>query len=187
MTSKAEVHMRLKPGQQAPDLDTTDISGNPVSLQALRGKTVLLSFYRYASCPFCNLRVHTLAERYPQWQAAGLEILAIFQSPTDSIAKYVGKQKSPFPIISDPDHIFYRAFGTESSVAGFLKVAVSRPGDLLKASKLGYNPGKMEGTKTQLPADFLIGPNGQVLASYYGQDIGDHLPIETIETHLTSS
>ncbi len=179
--------MRIEVGQQAPALNTTDISGNPISLEALRGKTILLSFYRYASCPFCNLRVHTLTERYPEWQAAGLEMLAVFQSPPDSIAQYVGKQKSPFPIISDPDHIFYEAYGTQSSMAGFLKAGVTRPGELLKASKLGYNPGKMEGTKTQLPADFLIGPSGEVLAAYYGQDIGDHLPIEDIETHLTTA
>lgn len=52
--------MQLTIGATAPDFNTTDFLGHPVNLQAMRGAPVLLSFYRYASCPVCNFRVHNV-------------------------------------------------------------------------------------------------------------------------------
>ena len=49
-----EVHMRVQAGQAAKLFTTTDISGKVIELEAFRGRRTMLSFYRYASCPFCN-------------------------------------------------------------------------------------------------------------------------------------
>jgi hypothetical protein len=38
-----------------------------------------------------------------------------------------------------------------------------------------------------VPADFLIGPDLTVQVAYYGNDIGDHLPLEKINEWLDSS
>ena len=53
-----------------------------------KGKKVMLSFYRYAACPLCNLRVNDLINHYPDFNNKGLEMIAIFQSPTKSILKF---------------------------------------------------------------------------------------------------
>ena len=45
----------------------------------------------------------------------------------------------------------------------------------------------MEGIKSMVPADFLIGPDLTVEVAYYGGDIGDHLPIENIYQWLDNS
>jgi len=37
------------------------VNGAAVSLASWRGHPVLVAFHRFASCPFCNLRLHTLA------------------------------------------------------------------------------------------------------------------------------
>jgi len=55
--------MRLQAGQPAPDFLRPDIGGKTIRLGDYRGRYLLLSFYRYASCPFCNLRVHELLQR----------------------------------------------------------------------------------------------------------------------------
>ena len=95
---------RLKPGKPAPPFEAWDISGTqPINLQRYRGRYVLLSFYRYASCPLCNLRVHELMQRHADWQARGLDMLAVFQSPVGKIRQYVGAQQTPFPLIPDPE------------------------------------------------------------------------------------
>ena len=175
--------MRIQSGQTAPDFEVRDIFGNPFLLMDFKGKKLLLSFYRYASCPLCNLRVHQLIERYPDLTAKGLHLLAFFQSPIESIRRYVGKQGAPFPIIADPGHIVYRAYGVETSWAGFIKGSL-RLNKVASAAGKGYFPGKMEGNKSLVPADFLIGPDLIVKNAYYGSDISDHMPIQEIEDGL---
>ena len=178
--------MRIQCGQTAPDFEVRDIVGNPFSLTDFEGKKLLLSFYRYASCPLCNLRVHELIERYPDLTAKGLHLLAFFQSSIESIRRYVGKQQAPFPIVADPTHIVYRRYGVETSWTGFFKGSL-RLNKVVSATSKGYFPGKMEGKKSLVPADFLIGPDLIVEKAYYGSDIGDHLPIEKINEWLDSS
>lgn len=176
--------MRLKKGEFAKDFNMTDIFGNRITLKDYSGKKLMLSFYRYASCPLCNLRVHQLIQYYPKFHEKGLEMLAFFQSPRGSILRYVGKRDSPFPIIADPNREVYDLYGVESSLKGYLK-GLTRTSAFSEARKLGFKGGRTEGKKTLIPADFLIGPNLKIEVTYYGKDIGDHLPIEDIERFLT--
>jgi hypothetical protein len=46
----------------------------------------------------------------------------------------------------------------ESSWAGFLKGSL-RVSSLVSVARTGFLPGKMEGDKATIPADFLIGPD----------------------------
>ncbi len=178
--------MRMQPGQPAKDFTIEDILGNTIALTDYRDKHLMLSFYRYASCPLCNLRVQHLIQQYPSYNQKGLQMIAVFQSPPASIRKYVGKQDIPFPVIADPDRILYREYGVESSWAGFIKGSF-RLSAVISATARGYLPGKMEGKKSMIPADFLIGPDLTVQVAYYGKDIGDHLPIQRIDEWLDNS
>ena len=172
--------MRLIEGQKAKDFSTSDIFGNDIILQNFKGKKILLSFYRYASCPLCNLRVSELIDQDAYFKEEGLELLAIFQSPKDRILEYVGKQNTPFSIIADPEQRLYNLYGVEISGLGLIR-ALFKPGKFKEALNKGFHTGTMEGPKTRIPADFIIGENGIILKAYYGKDIGDHMPIEMIK------
>lgn len=171
--------MRLKKGDKAPLFKSQDIAGNIIALDQLSGSKVLLSFYRYASCPLCNLRVNQLIRLYPQLADQGLQIIAVFQSPAESILQYVGKQDAPFPIIPDPKQDLYRIYQVETSWTGFAKAGL-QISKLVESTKLGYLPGKVEGDMNRVPADFLINEDGIIHTAYYGADISDHLPEEEI-------
>lgn len=176
--------MRLQAGRPAPDFLRPDISGKTIRLSDYRGRYLLLSFYRYASCPFCNLRVHELMQRLPELDQRRLSLVAVFQSAREGIMDHVGKQRPPFPIIPDPGHNLYHSYGVEASLYGFVLGLTLRVGKALKAMGKGFLPGRMEGSITLVPADFLIGPEGTILIAYYGKDISDHLPIEIILQQL---
>ena len=175
--------MRIKEGQKAKDFTVTDIYDNEISLKDFKEKKLLLSFFRYASCPLCNLRVNQLATNFPSLESNGLEILAFFESPKESILKYVGKQNTPFPIIADSERIVYKLYGVEKSLFGYMLGGISIK--MLKALSKGYKIGAAEGQKTLLPADFLI-DNLTVKRAYYSKRISDHLPIEEL-TELISN
>ena len=178
--------MRLKECQSAPIFEVEDIFKNPITLKDYTGKKLMVSFYRYASCPLCNLRVHNLIKNYPSLHGEkGLDMLAFFQSPKESILEYVGKQDAPFSIIADPKREVYKLYGVESSI----KKAFKGPevnSLLTEAMNEGFKPGKMEGERALIPADFLIGPDLTIKKAFYGEHAGDHLPIEDIELFLNS-
>ena len=176
--------MKLKIGDSAEAFDVSDIHGKNINLDEYRGKKLMLSFYRYASCPLCNLRVQKLIQNYESLDGKGLHLLAFFESPEESIIRYVGKQKPPFSIIADPERIIYKKYGVESSWIAFLLSAFTRSYDGINAFFKGFLPGKLEGEIALLPADFLIDENHKISIAYYGKDIGDHLPLDEIESWL---
>jgi peroxiredoxin Q/BCP len=178
--------MKLRAGQAAPDFQIEDILGTPIALGDYAGKMLMISFYRYASCPLCNLRVHELIQRYPEFHAQGLHLLAIFQSPRESIRQYVGKQETPFPLLADPARTLYRRYGVESSWLGFGKALFKLPMVFDAVIKKRFLPGKMENKFAMIPADFLVGPDLKIRRAFYGKDIGDHLPMPDIEDFLVS-
>ncbi|MES2935252.1 MAG: peroxiredoxin-like family protein [Pseudomonadota bacterium] len=176
--------MRLSPANTIPSLTSTDFLGRPVDLHALRGRRVMLSFYRYASCPVCNFRMHVLIQAYPRLSAAGLELVAVFQSSPESISQYVGRQDAPFAIVADPTMALYRRFGVETHWASMLSLKVI--GTALRAFGKGFLPGRIEGPAFRTPADFLIEADGRIAVAHYGSHIDDHIALGEIEQWLQS-
>lgn len=173
---------RLQANDRAPEFATGDFLGSPVELQSLRGHRVMLSFYRYASCPLCNLRMRDLIRGYDMWAAQGLRMIAVFQSPASSIATYVGRHDAPFPIVADPGMQLYRRYGVEQRWTAMLTPAVLL--NAVRAMKAGMLPGRVEGPVNRVPADFLIREDGVIDVAYYGSDVGDHLPLNQLERWL---
>ena len=173
--------MKLKKGDKVPAFKAKDILGKEYDSSKLKSKT-LIAFFRYASCPFCNLRMHELIQNYPKLKKKGLKILAFFESPKNQIKKYVGKQDAPFSIISDPKRIVYKKFHIESSKVKFAK-AVAKVAKFKEASKLGFKSGEKDGDIFIVPADFLI-ENGIIIKPYYGKDISDHMSLKDIMRFL---
>jgi peroxiredoxin len=175
--------MRIEPGSAAPPFSARDLADCPVELERYRGRRLLLSFYRYASCPLCNLRLKALTARFPEFQARGLNLLAVFQSPRESLLEYAAADQVPFPVIPDPGRGLYRLYGLESSWWGVARGLLSLR--FLDAwRRAGFRVGRREGAVAQLPADFLIGPDLTVAVAHYGADIGDHLPLGRIGAWL---
>jgi peroxiredoxin len=179
--------MKLNSGDAAVAFEVTDIFGQPRRLEDYKDKKLLLSFYRYASCPLCNLRVHRLIQAYDELHEHGLHMLAFFESPKESIIKHVGKHDAPFPIVGDPERSLYKKYGVESSWSAFFKSMIVKMPALMTAMFKGFMPGKMEGHKHLLPADFLVAPDLSIKTAYYGANIGDHLPIEEIQAWVKES
>jgi thioredoxin-dependent peroxiredoxin len=171
--------MRLSAQDKAPHFCANDLNGTKIGPEQFIGKYLLLSFYRYASCPLCNIRVHEFKKHYPNFQNMDLDLVAIFQSPAKSMKQYVGRQDTPFPIIADPNMDLYKLYKVETSWSGFLR-GLLRISTFLKAFSNNFWMGKMEGSISRLPADFLIGPDGSIIFAYYGKDMGDHIPIKQV-------
>ena len=173
----------LSLGQAAPEFEATNWKGDTIRLSDYAGKRLWLAFFRYASCPFCNLRVHDMIRRHEEFSNKGLAILTVFQSPPKRIARYVGKQDPPFPILCDPEERLYRLYELNASAKGL--VSPSLGSQMAKAAVLGFLPGRIDGTLTRLPGDFLIDEKGLLVDVFYARDISEHIPFNRVETFLS--
>ncbi|NHJ47528.1 MAG: redoxin domain-containing protein [Asgard group archaeon] len=173
--------MRLKAEEKAPNFKVVDLTGSKISLRDFKDKIVLISFYRYASCPLCNLRISQLIQQYDDLQNKGLQIISFFQSPKESMLKYVGNQNPPFPLIPDPRREIYRLYGVEKSWFKYIRGGISR--NMFKALRAGFKVKDMEGQKNLVPADFMV-DNLTIKIAYYGKSIADHLPLVDIMQYL---
>lgn len=175
--------MRRTVGEPAAPFRLPAIDGSTLDLAALSGRPFLLSFFRFAACPFCNLRLHELATRFPEITEAAddFTIVAVFDSPLDNLQRHANRHTPLFPVLADPDNTVYRAWGIEHSMLGVLKGMIFRMPTLLDAMfGKGYMPWRIQGSMTTMPADFLIDRGGVIRVAHYGADEGDHLPFTDI-------
>lgn len=179
--------MKLTAGQPAPDFTTEDIFGTPIALKDYAGKGLLLSFFRNGACALCNLQVHRLIQKYPEYTARGLEVLAVFESPRESVRAHVGKQDAPFPIIADPTAALYNLYGLESSEEKVMAPVEGtwREALIQEAKDIGYALQHEEGSNFfRLPADFLIGPDQRIVSAFYVDVVGQHISFDEIDAFL---
>lgn len=180
--------MRLAVGQMAPAFATHDLYGRLVALANYRGAHVLLSFYRFAVCPICNLRMYQLAQLAEAYRQRGLYFIACIESSVENAHYYLDRNTYPFPLIPDLGGDLYQAYGVGSSVLGVMKGMLTRQRDYRDAARLnlgGWNMRRFDGQFGRMPADFLIGPDGRILLAYYGHDHGDFLNLQELTTLLS--
>ncbi|HEX9070074.1 MAG TPA: peroxiredoxin-like family protein [Ktedonobacterales bacterium] len=186
--------MRLSAGQQAPEFVVDDMHQRPISLVAYceRRRPVLLMFYRSAVCPLCSINLLELIERFPEYHALGLEVIAFFESSAKVVRRFHGRLRCPFPIIPDREKAAYSLYQLETSVIGTARGSMLR--DRYREAKrrnagiVPLIPGfiAMDGAKFRMPAGFLIDPDQTIRIAYYGRTSGDFLPFADIEAALVS-
>jgi peroxiredoxin len=176
--------MHLKKGQLAPEFSVTDIFGNQIKLNNLKGKKVLLLFMRNTACPFCNFRLFQINKRHDDYQSAGLEIIVFMESRKDLILKSSFVKEQKLTIVSDPTKEIYKQYGVENSFfkAASTMFSAQKRNELKQIRELGLET--IEDTKsdqTLIPADFLIDEDLIIREAYYGKNVGDGLSFEKID------
>jgi peroxiredoxin len=176
--------MKLTVGMKAPHFEIESLEGKTYTLDSMKGKKFMLSFYRYASCPFCNLRVSFLMSLHDELNLDD-QMIGIFQSSEADMRQYVGQQEPVFPIASDAERIYYKAYGVDTSLMAYI-VGAMKLKTLIDAYKKGFKISKSMGPKTTVPADFLVDEKGIITYAYYGSDISDHLDIDIVEVFFSA-
>lgn len=182
--------MQLLVGQKAPDFVVTDLYGHRIALEDYRGVCVLVSFYRFAVCPVCNIRMWHLSQQVESYKRRGLYFIACIESSAENTRHYLDRLNYPFPMIPDLGGHMYETYGLRSSPLRVFKGMVVHANMYIEAERRhlgGWNIFRFDGEFGRLPADFLIGPDGRILLAYYGRDHGDFLPLEQLDVYLRAT
>lgn len=175
-------------GEQAPQFTTVDIYNKPLSLENYKNKKILLCFFRYAGCPFCGVAFLKLIKEYNQLKKKGLHTIAFFQSPKESIIKYIMKFQPTFPIVADPQKKFYKLYRIPSTLLSWPRSLVNVPEVVHGIIHDGLTQGTIDGDPNLIPASFLIGPPELTLyQTYYGKTFLDVFSLEDIDEFLTKT
>lgn len=180
---------QLQQGMAAPNFQTVDHCGNPISLDNYRGRKVLLAFMRFSACALCNLRVHQFIDRFPDWQRQGLDVIAVFESPEANMRTYVGTQNPPFPLVADPKASLYDLYSVETSEEKLrMTMADANTKKFAEAAAAaGFALTPEEGSNfNRIPAEFLIDERGIIQLAHYSRIVTDHLPLAVIDRYAAS-
>jgi|TARA_B100000959_G_scaffold253068_1_gene283661 peroxiredoxin len=102
----------LDPGTSAPDLELLDHTGAMRKLSSFWSQgPALLMFWRHFGCG-CGLdRASRLKDENADYQAAGINLVIIAQGEPERAAEYREKYDISCPILCDPEHTVYSAYG----------------------------------------------------------------------------
>jgi peroxiredoxin Q/BCP len=95
--------------QAVPDF-TAAATGGEFTLSALRGKKVVLYFYPKDNTPGCTTEGLQFRDLYPQFAAAGAEIVGVSRDSVRSHDNFKAKLELPFPLVSDADEALCSLF-----------------------------------------------------------------------------
>lgn len=168
----------LVPGMLAPSFALPSIDGESISLDAYRGRRVLLAFLRNARCAVCNLWVRQTARRAAAWREAGLDVITVFESAPASLREQFAEWHPPFVVLADPDGRVHDAFGSRSDAARVQEVvrAGSGAAALARAEAAGIPVVHEEDANFfRLPAEVLVERDGTVARAHVAEDVVDHL------------
>ncbi|WP_396904897.1 peroxiredoxin-like family protein [Mycolicibacterium phlei] len=148
-------------------------------------RLVHLQFRRFAGCPICNLHLRTFVNRHDEIDRAGIREVVFFHSPADELVEHTADL--PFATVADPDKVIYRRFGVESGARALLDPrswsAIIRGIALTSLGRFRAPSVRQPGGRLGLPADFLIAPDGTVLAARYGRHADDQWSVDEVLAH----
>ena len=176
---------KARVGDTFATLELVTASGQRVRVPADR-EYVHLQLRRFAGCPICNLHLRSIVRRYGEIRAAGMREVVVFHSTAAELNKY--EAELPFPLIADPDRDLYQRLGVERGPGSLLRRRVLRAmiagqtAAVMKRSAMRRPLGPLTptGGLLGLPADFLIAPDGRLVALKYGEHAYDQWTVDEL-------
>jgi peroxiredoxin len=102
----------LKEGDTLPSFSLTEQTGQPIhSTHLMSQGPLVISFYRGAWCPYCNMELKALQSVLPEIRKTGAELIAISPNHPDNGLSLKEKYDLKFEVLSDTDNLVAKKFG----------------------------------------------------------------------------
>jgi peroxiredoxin len=176
---------RLGGGDVVVSRELTGAAGERVAIPDAE-RLVHLQFRRFAGCPVCNLHLRAVAQRHDELVEANVREVVVFHSTPQELGDHASG--FPFTVVADPGKRLYLEFGVATAPAAMLHPRVWLPelrATIHLARRLLGGEGRLppmrpSGGHSGLPADFLIGTDGRVLARRYGTHAYDQWSVDEL-------
>jgi alkyl hydroperoxide reductase subunit AhpC len=100
--SSSLLNAQLAIGSKAPVIRLSDVSGNIIALDSLKGQWVLVDFWA-SWCAPCRLSNRDIRKYYQDWKTKGLEVLGVsLDENRDNWIKAIKKDKISWLQVNSP-------------------------------------------------------------------------------------
>ena len=176
---------RIAAGAPLGRRELTAISGQAVAIPDA-DQHVHIQFRRFAGCPVCNLHLQAFVRRERELEAAGIREVVVFHSTTEDLRTHASHL--PFAVIADPGKHLYVELGVESAPRALLDPrawgaivrGVARSAFAIIRKRERPPALRPHGGRFGLPADFLVGRDGKVIAAKYGDHADDQWSVDDL-------
>lgn len=96
--------------QLVPALQGVLDDGSTLTLESLRGRSIVIYFYPKDSTPGCTTQAQGFRDLYEEFSQRGCEIIGVSRDSVASHARFRAKQALPFHLVSDADETWCKAF-----------------------------------------------------------------------------
>ena len=107
------VKLKLKEGDPAPLFTLPASGGKTLSLEALRGKNVILYFYPKDDTPGCTKEACRLRDRMGDLKKDGVEVVGVSVDSAESHKAFIAKHHLNFDLLADTEGKITDAFGAK--------------------------------------------------------------------------
>lgn len=157
LESKYTSILKLKKGDKAPDFSLSNAHGSTVGLSELlkKGK-VVLTFYRGAWCPYCNLQLNQYQQVLSDIKSLKAQLVAISPQTPDASLSISEKNELQFEVLSDNGNIVARQYTA---------VFKNDEAPISTMKTLGFEFDSHyadDSRELPVPAVFIIGQNGVI-------------------------
>ena len=160
----------MRVGERAPDFTLPDVFGKLVTLSdRLKQGPVVLTFYRGAWCPYCDLQLRAYQKILPHIQETGTSLIAISPQLPDHSLSTVEKKELTFTVLSDVGNRIARAYGLVFTIGEDMRGIYSAIGSDLPT---------FNGDATwdlPMPGSFIIGQDKVIHLSFVDEDFTHRL------------
>lgn len=144
----------IKIGNKAPALKGALGDGSELALADLKGRWVVVYFYPKDNTPGCTTEAQAFRDLYPKFKRAKAEIIGVSRDSLKSHCNFTDKHALPFPLVSDADETWCKAFDVihEKMLYGKKYIGIVR-------------------------STFLIDPDGKVRQEWRGVKVAGHAQV----------
>lgn len=154
----------LNVGDKAPNFTLKNALKKEVSLyNELENGPVILTWYRGGWCPYCNITLHYLQEKLPEFQQAGATLIALTPELPDNSLSTSEKNNLEFNVLSDVGNTIGKEYG----------VVFTLTEEVANIYEAGFGLSKKNGNDdNQLPlaATYVIDKNGIIQYAFLDAD-----------------
>nr|SCO70314.1 Reductase [Streptomyces argillaceus] len=165
LAASGQAERALAVGAHAPRFTLPSATGRTVSLDALlTDGPVVLTFYRGAWCPYCNIALRSLQQHHADITRRGARLVALSPQIPDESLSLTEKHELAFDVLSDVGSDTAKQYG----------LAFDLPADLAAVyDKLGFDLQRVNGGHARtlpLPATYVIDRDGTVRWAFVDTD-----------------
>jgi peroxiredoxin len=155
----------LGAGDRAPGFTLPSATGSRVALdELLAGGPVVLTFYRGAWCPYCNLALRALQQHHEAIAARGAQLVAVSPQVPDESLSLAEKHELSFEVLSDIGSDVAKQYGIAFDLSGELAALYGQIGFDLQRVNGGH------ARTLPLPATFVIEADGVIRWAFVDTD-----------------